>query len=259
MSGIIGLCGIVYVFYVVFTHPHTGFTGYIDKTAIILLAIAPPSIMLLSHTIQDFLTGFVILFRSTFQNSRKSQGEVINTLTACSAKVRAEGVGSLMGVRDKLKNELLRDGVSMIVNDFTVQEIRHNLEAKISTKQGHMSLAVNLFENMSKVCPGVGMIATLVGMITMLSNMSDPSTIGAGLAVAMIGTLYGLILGTIIYAPFAEKISLESEKILELDMLVMEGVLHLKEKKSSLHFRDLVKTYGSKKGGNAAAEPAARK
>ena len=245
MSALIGIAGIAWAFYYVFTAPTDGFKGYFDKPSLILLVVSPPCIMLLSHTIGDFFTGVATLLKAAFKNYRRIQRDVINTLTACSAKVRSDGVGSLMTVRDQLKYELLRDGISMIINDFTPQEIRHNLQAKINSKQAQMALATNLFENLSKVCPGVGMIGTLVGLITMLSNMSDPATIGSGMATAMITTLYGLLLGTILYAPWAEKIAIEAEKILEVDMLVMEGVLHLKEKKSSLHFKDLVKTYAS--------------
>ena len=76
------------------------------------------------------------------------------------------------------------------------------LNAKIAAKQTQMSLAQNLFENMAKVSPGVGMIGTLMGLIGMMSNLSDPASIGSGMALALITTLYGLLLGTIIYAPF---------------------------------------------------------
>ena len=75
------------------------------------------------------------------------------------------------------------------------------------------------------------MIGTLMGLIAMMSKLSDPSAIGAGMALALITTLYGLMLGTILYAPFGEKISIEAEKIHELDLLVLEGALALKGKK----------------------------
>lgn len=244
MSSILGLAGILYSLYFTFNAPHSGFTGFLDIPAIVLVGLCPPCIMLLSHTIFDFLTGIKLLLWSSFMNSRRIQREIINSLSQCSAKVRSDGIGSLLNMQNQLGYDLLRDGIAMIVNDFTTDEIRHNLQAKIQAKQGHLALANNLFENLSKACPGVGMIGTLLGLITMLSNMQDPAKIGAGMATAMVTTLYGLLLGTIIYAPWAERIHLEAEKILEIDMLVLEGVLHLKERKSSLHLKNLVKTFG---------------
>lgn len=243
MSSIIGMSGIIYGLHFVFTYPKGGFSGYFDIPSMVLLGVLPPSIMLLSHKLGDFFTGFRILLQSMFHNTKRKQLEVINSLTTCSAKVRSEGIGALVKERKNLKYALLVDGVSLIINNFTIDEIKHNLSAKINAKQNQMALASNLFENMAKVSPGVGMIGTLLGLIAMMSKISDPSTIGAGMALALITTLYGLLLGTILYAPFGEKIAIEAEKIHEIELLVMEGVLALKAKKSSVHLNDIMKTY----------------
>ena len=96
---------------------------------------------------------------------------------------------------------------------------------------------------MSKLSPGVGMIGTLMGLIEMMANLKDPSQIGSGMALAMITTFYGLLLGTVVYGPFSEKIALESEKSQELDLLILESIVALKERKSSIHMKDIVNTY----------------
>jgi chemotaxis protein MotA len=110
---------------------------------------------------------------SLFTNLRRKQDEVIVTLTNASKAVRSDGLGAIMSFQKQAKHPLLRDGMSLIVNDFKPEEIRHNLTARINAKQTQMNLAANLFENMSKVCPGVGMIGTLLGLIGMLANMED--------------------------------------------------------------------------------------
>jgi chemotaxis protein MotA len=155
-------------------------------------------------------------------------------------------MGALVPLRDQMRYDLLRDGFSLIINDFKTEEIRHNLMARVDAKQTKMALAANLFDNMSKLCPGMGMIGTLMGLIAMLSNMNDPTKLGSGMALALITTLYGLMLGTIIYGPWGEKIHIEAEKILEIDLMVVEGVLNIRGKKSSIHMKDIVKTYASK-------------
>jgi chemotaxis protein MotA len=243
MSTAIGLAGIFYSLYFVFTYPVTGFSGFYDLPSLVLLLLAPPSIMLLSHTLGDFAMGVRILVGNMLKSKRRLQQEVINILSSLSASVRADGYASLVNARKSIKYDLLREGVAMIVNDFSTEEIKHNLEAKIKAKQSLMNHASDMFENMSKVCPGIGMIGTLLGLISMMSNMSDPKTMGAGMALALITTLYGLLLGTILYQPWGAKIAVETEKALEIDLLVLEGVLHLKNRKSSLHFNNLMNTY----------------
>ncbi|MBI2602153.1 MAG: MotA/TolQ/ExbB proton channel family protein [Deltaproteobacteria bacterium] len=246
MSALIGISGILYGLYFVITYPKVGFTGYIDVPSLVLLGVLPPSIMLLSHTLGDFITGIRVLLQSIFNRTKRKEARVINALTVLSAKVRTQGVGSLVSDVNRLGYDLLVDGVTLIVNNFTGEEINHNLRAKIAARQTQLHLATNLFENMAKVSPGVGMIGTLLGLIAMLAQIADPAAIGAGMALALITTLYGLLLGTLLYAPFSEKIAIEAEKINKLDQLVLDGVMALKGKKSSVHFKHIMKTYGMK-------------
>jgi chemotaxis protein MotA len=246
MSQLLGLSGIAFAIWYALTHPAAKFHGYWDPAAMVLLGVAPPSVMMLSHTVQDLIMGVKLLVSSIFSRHAQHQAEIIATLTRASQIVRTDGLGSLVPLRDQTRYDLLRDGFSLIINDFKTEEIRHNLLARINAKQTHMALAANLFENMSKLCPGMGMIGTLIGLIAMLSNMSDPTKLGSGMAMALITTLYGLMLGTILYGPWGEKIQIEAEKINEIDMMVLEGVLNIRGKKSSIHMKDIVKTYAAK-------------
>jgi len=254
MSMLIGMIGIVGSLAFIFTYKSQGYQGYFDLPSIVLVGIAPPSVMLLSHTIVDFLTGIRLLISSIISQGRRNHMEVIETLTVASKAVRSDGLGAVMPIRDKARYDLLRDGLSLIINDFRPEEIKHNLMARINQKQSHMALASSLFENMSKVSPGVGMIGTLLGLIQMMANMSDPSALGTGMALAMITTLYGLLLGTVIYGPLGEKIAIEAEKSLEIDLLVVDGILNIKGKKSSAHLKDLLKSY-SGNGRGKVQEP----
>ena len=256
LSPIIALVGIFGSIYYIFTYPSPGFAGYFDKASLVFLGVMPPSVMLLSHSVKDFSVGFITLVSSLFKNHSRYQMDIIHTLSKASALVRSDGMGALLNIRQHIKYDLLRDGVSLIVNDFTIEEIRHNITNRVNAKQSRMALAANLFENMAKVSPGVGMIGTLIGLIAMMADMKDPSKIGAGMALAMITTLYGLMLGTLLYGPAAEKITLEAEKSLENDLMVLEGVVSLKGKKSSIHMKDIMSTYGGKKSDKSPAKKA---
>jgi chemotaxis protein MotA len=249
MSQLLGLSGIVFAIWYVIAHPAMKFHGYWDPAAVVLLGFGPPSVMMLSHTLTDLFVGIKLLWASIFSRHHQHQAEIIDALTRASQIVRTDGLGALVPLRDRMQYDMLRDGFSLIINDFKPEEIRHNLMARINAKQSKMALAASLFENMSKLCPGMGMIGTLMGLIAMLSNMNDPSKLGSGMALALITTLYGLMLGTIIYGPWGEKIHIEAEKILEVDMMVLEGMINIKSKKSSVHMKDIMKTYANKQGG----------
>jgi len=233
--------------YFTLTWESKGFSGYYDVPSFVLLALTPPSVLLLSHSFQDFIVGIRALLGSMFKRQDRMQMEVIEVLTHSSALVRSEGMGALVKIKDRVSYDLMRDGISLIINNFTVDEIRHNITAKINARQTRLELASNLFENLAKVSPGIGMLGTLLGLIDMMANLKDPSAIGGGMAIAMITTFYGLILGTFMYGPAGERVSHFADKTLEIDTLVLEGVLSLKGKKSSMHFKDIVKTYANQK------------
>jgi chemotaxis protein MotA len=253
LSIFFGLGGFAFSFWFVLFHHPEKFSGFFDLSAFVLLTCAPISVIFMSHSFVDFFSGLKTLFSMAFLNLKKEMDSISNLLSQVSQSVRAEGVGVLAQIKDKIKNSLFRDGITLILNSFTSEEIKHNLIAKINTKQIQFNHAANLFESLGKLCPGMGLVGTIIGLVQMLSNLTDPSKLGAGMAVSLLATLYGLIFGTVIYTPISEKIKIYAEKSLQLDTMIMEGIVLLKEKKSTAHFKDVLNTYKSAESnyGNA--------
>lgn len=224
---------------------------FYDRDSLLLLAVGPVAVIFMSYSFVDFFNGLKTVSSMAFLNQSKEMNSISNLLTHLSQAVRADGVGAVAQHKDKVKNPLFRDGLALILNGFTPDEIRHNLVAKINTRQSQFNSAANLFESMGKLCPGMGLLGTIIGLMKMLANMSDPKALGPAMAIALLTTLYGLVFGTVLYNSIADKVRLYAEKSLQLDTMIMEGVLLLKEKKSGAHFRDVLNTYGSQ-GGAAA-------
>ena len=257
LSVLFGLGGFIFSFWFVLTHHPDKFSGFFDLSAFVLLTVAPLSVAFVSHSFMDFFAGLKTLFSMAGLNQAKEMNSISNSLTQLSSAVRTEGIGILAQYKDKINNQLFKEGITLILNSFTPEEIKHNLIAKINTKQTQFQHATNLFESLGKLCPGMGLVGTIIGLVQMLSNMSDPSKLSAGMAVSLLATLYGLIMGTVIYTPISEKISIYAEKSLQLDTMIMEGVLLLKDKKSTAHFRDVLNTYShgsGRQGGGQGGE-----
>lgn len=245
ISVILGFGGFAYAFYFVLTHHAEKFEGFFDLPAFVLLMVAPISVIFVSHNFVDFFKGIKVVATMGFQNQSTAMNNIVNQLTQLSSAVRQDGIGVLASYKDRVKDPLFREGLTLILNSFTIDEIKHNLIAKINNKQTQFEHAANLFESLGKLCPGMGLVGTIIGLVQMMTNLSDPAKLGAAMAVSLLATLYGLILGTVIYTPIAEKIKIHAEKSLQLDTLIMEGVVLLKDKKSSAHFQNVVRTYTS--------------
>lgn len=245
ISVIVGLSAFGWSLWFLLFHGSGKFQGFWDPSAAVLLGVAPLAVMLMSHSFIDFFAGLKTLFSIAFLNQKKEMNTISNQLSTLSYSVRTEGMGILARYKSQIANPLFRDGVTLILSSFTADEIRHNLTAKINSKQTQFTHAVNLFESLGKLCPGMGLLGTIVGLVQMLSNMSDPGKLGPSMAIALLTTLYGLVLGTVVYTPISEKIAIYAEKTLQLDLMILEGVLLLKEKKSQAHLRDVLNTYSA--------------
>lgn len=254
ISVLVGLGGFGWSLWFLIFKGGQKFDGYWEPAAALLLTVAPIAVILMSHSFIDFFAGLKTLFSLATMNQKKEMNLISNQLSSLSYAVRTEGMGVLAKYKPQLRDPLLRDGVSLILSSFTAEEMRHNITAKINSRQTQYSHAVNLFESLGKLCPGMGLLGTIVGLVQMLSHMSDPAKLGPSMAVALLATLYGLVLGTVVYTPISEKIAIYAEKRLQLDLMVLEGLLLLKEKKSQAHLRDVLNTYSAAPATQPAGE-----
>jgi chemotaxis protein MotA len=243
LSIILGISGFIAAFLYMINNHSTSFTGFVDKSALLLLSTAPLCVVTISHGFLGLLSSIKSLLVTVFSSHTREMRRLSDELTNMSLAIRNDGMGALSFFLKKTKNPLFQEGITLILNGFSREEIKHNLTAKINTRQVEFQGTAELFETLGKLSPGIGLIGTVVGLVTMMTNLQNPSQLGSGMAVALLSTLYGLILGNVLYMPIGDKMNIYGEKVLLRDTMIMEGVLLLKEKKSYAHLRDVLKTY----------------
>jgi len=141
-------------------------------------------------------------------------------------------------------DKFLRFGVDMVVSGYTGEEVREIMTNTIETTFGRNTVQVEILKSMGAAAPAFGMIGTLVGLIIMLDNMGgDPSELGNGLAVALLTTLYGVMLARIIFIPASTKILQREEIVRFRNYLVAEGLALLADKKSPRYIQDRMNSY----------------
>jgi len=141
-------------------------------------------------------------------------------------------------------DKFLKFGIEMVISGYTGEEVREILTTTIETTYGRNTVNVNILKAMGAGAPAFGMIGTLVGLIIMLDNMGgDPKQLGAGLAVALLTTLYGIIFARLIFMPAATKI-LQREQIVRFrNYLVAEGLALLADRKGPRFIQDKMNAY----------------
>ena len=134
---------------------------------------------------------------------------------------------SLEEAASNLDDDFMKKGVLLIVDGTDPELVRGIMETElVSTEDRHKS-KIAFWEDLGSMGPAWGMIGTLVGLVNMLYEMDNPSTIGPSMAVALITTLYGSLLANWICAPVAGKLKSNNASEIMLKEIMIEGLLSI--------------------------------
>ncbi len=135
-------------------------------------------------------------------------------------------------------------GVELILTGYNGEETRRILSNTIESAYERGLVRAGILRNMASTAPAFGMIGTLVGLVVMLDKMGDdPGGIGAGMAVALITTLYGVLLARLIFGPVGNKVQQREEIARFRNYLILDGLAMLADKASPRHIQDRMNSY----------------
>lgn len=160
--------------------------------------------------------------------------------------IQKSGITSLESDTAKLKRQdrFLGFGVDLVVSGYTGAEVRQILTNTIETTFQRNCIPSEILRNMAGAAPAFGMIGTLVGLIIMLGKMgADPSQLGPGMAVALLTTLYGVLLPRLILLPAASKLQQREEIVRFRNYLVAEGLSLLAERRNPRFIQDAMNSF----------------
>ncbi|PYI51243.1 flagellar motor protein [Paenibacillus flagellatus] len=165
--------------------------------------------------------------RMAFREPKSNPAALIEELVDMAVVARREGVLALEDRAQQHPNAFLREGLQMVVDGTDPDVLRQILEVEIEAKEKRHQNCAKLFEAAGGYAPTMGIIGTVMGLIHVLSNMSDPASLAGAIAVAFTATLYGVGSANVLYLPIANKIKVRSEELVaEMDMM-LEGMLAL--------------------------------
>lgn len=166
----------------------------------------------------------VLFFPS--KNTDKDRQDLIDFLTSLAEKAKRDGIESLQSDVATIQNRFLAHGIQMVVDGLEQEVIKENMEREIFyTRQNHQKVS-GTFRTMATVAPIFGLLGTLMGVVEMLRNMSDPAHMGAAMANAVTATFYG-IFSSNIFIPIATKLTSQNELEIITREMVAEGILSI--------------------------------
>jgi len=124
-----------------------------------------------------------------------------------------------------IRDPFLKRAIMFCVDGHEAEFIEEVLKRDVSLTLERHEVGQNVFRGMGESAPAFGMIGTLVGLVQMLANMRDPAAIGPAMSVAVLTTLYGVVLAHLFFIPLADKLALRSQEEERNRRLIIGGVL----------------------------------
>lgn len=171
----------------------------------------------LNHTLSSIRIAL-----KAFLHKAELPTELILRIIELSVKARKDGLIALE--EEKIDNEFLAKGIQLAVDGHEPEIVRRILALEINLTIERHDMGQSIFKGMGDSAPAMGMIGTLIGLVQMMANMSDPSSIGPSMAVALLTTLYGAVIANALALPIADKLSHRSAEERLKRTLILEAV-----------------------------------
>ncbi|MEQ1704872.1 MAG: MotA/TolQ/ExbB proton channel family protein [Rickettsiales bacterium] len=196
---------------------------------------------------EDVLNAFATIknMLEKVENTRNALRRNISQLIRWSYILQAEDfLGLEKATLDKINDPLMRYGMDLVLTAYPADKVREMMHNAIDAEFERRCAPVTVLRNMAATAPAFGMVGTLIGMMIILNSIgTDLTSIGSGLSVAMLSTLYGLLLARLVCLPAADKLLKKEEDLFFHNCMMSEGFALLAEKQKPFYMQDKLNSF----------------
>ena len=226
---------------------------FISEHAMIIIFGGSIAATMIRFPLGVMLHGLPLGAKFAFTMSRLSARDLVDELARIAEIARKQGPVGLEKV--ETNEPFLAKGIRYVADGYDLEFIRDNLERDRDNFLMHLDEGSKIYRAIGDCAPAFGMIGTLIGMVQMFSNMSDPSKLGPFMAVALLATLYGALVANLVCLPIADKLH---GKLLDEETnrtLIIDGILMIRDSKSPALVREMLLAYLPEKHREHEGEP----
>jgi len=201
---------------------HVG--SLIQPTAFLIVIGGTLGAVMLQSPLPTFLLG-ARMARWVFFPPRLVPAQLIGQVVQWSMIARKEGLLALEAQMSTLRDPFVRRGLQLLVDGAEPEGLRDVLEVDIGSYETQMKLAAKIWESAGGYAPTVGILGAVMGLIHVMENLSDPSKLGAGIAVAFVATIYGVGAANLIFLPIAKKLLTNISRLVAMREMFVDGLV----------------------------------
>src|SRR5665213_2192649 len=215
---------------------------FVSEHAFIVIFGGSFAATLIRFPLSSIFHGLPLGAKFAFTMRRSTQRELVDELAGLAEVARKSGPMGLEKVATE--DPFLTKGIRFVADGYDTNFIRDNLERDRDNFLSHLDEGQKIYRAVGDCAPAFGMIGTLIGMVQMFANMTDPSKLGPFMAGALLATFYGAALANMFCLPIADKLHL---KLVDEEInrtLIIDGILMIREAKSPTLVRELCRPDG---------------
>ena len=229
------------------------FRMFYDVHAVIIIFGGSFAATLIRFPLASILHGVPLGAKFAFTMRRTTARDLVDELASVAEIARKQGPVGLEKV--ETDDAFLAKGIRYVADGYDASFIRDNLERDRDNFLMHLDEGSKIYRAVGDCAPAFGMVGTLIGMVQMFSNMSDPSKLGPFMAVALLATLYGALVANLVCLPLADKLHLKLIDEETNRTLIIDGILMIRDSKSPALVREMLLAYLPEKHREDQGEP----
>jgi chemotaxis protein MotA len=201
-----------------------GLSGFVNVPAMILVFGGTFFATTIGFTMHDLLAVPRVTLVAFFEK-KEDPIELIKTLVNYAKLARREGLLILEKQSKNITDPFLKKGVQLLVDGVDSEQVRSIMETDLALLSQRHKEGERFFKEMGGYAPTLGVIGTVMGLVNMLANLSDPGTMGPAIAGAFIATLYGVSSANLLFLPLANKLKTRHTTEMLIRRIILEGAI----------------------------------
>jgi chemotaxis protein MotA len=191
---------------------------------LLLVWVGTIGVGIAGHTVKDVIESFKAVPRA-LMSKVPDPTTTVDTLVELADRARREGLLALEDAAKDIDDPFLRGGLQAAIDGTDPDDLRMILEDKIGTKRSREKVWSKYFQDMGGYAPTIGIIGTVISLVHVLENLSDPSSLGHSIAAAFVATLWGILSANVVWLPLGARIKRFSDLECAQMEVTLEGLL----------------------------------
>ena len=241
IATILGLLGGVGVLYGAIAIEGSNPTSFVNLLATVVVFGGATVAVLVRYTLKGFAGGLVLGMSSAMKYKHLPTITLIDQIAEVAETMRRQGPIALEQV--EVTDAFFQRGIRMIADGFSAEAIKASLERERDLDYERLEEAGRIYKALGDAAPGLGMVGTLIGLVSLFGHMEDPKKIGPSMAIALLTTLYGAVVSNLVFLPIADKLTNRATEDGTNRTLIIDALVMIREGKNPSTIRDELSSF----------------